>query len=74
MTTFISWMKMNGKLLSKYKAFGEDPFCAGAAFSARSWAEKRCKELVNMMPEKLAEEKATHDREWKEITELRRKD
>ena len=73
----ISWArKINtaGELLSQYKGFGEDPFCAGGAFSAWKSAEERCKELANMTAQEIEGEKIRHDREYKEIQALRRKD
>ena len=62
------------ELLKHYKSFGDDPFCPGLDFSAWTWAEGRCKELVSMTPEELEIEKARHDREWEKMLELRRND
>ncbi len=73
----ISWARKVDsaeKLLSQYKGFGEDPFCAGVFFSAWAWAETRCKELAGMTNEELEEEMKRHDREYEEISSLRKID
>ena len=73
----LSWARETDsaeQLLSQYKGFGEDPYCSGVYFSAWTWAEERCKELTDMSAEELEEEQLKHDREYEEISALRRKD